>query len=156
MNSFTDFQLGLSPKRSYATIVVVRSNKRLHRHPGGSMSDEYENSGNDRTESARKRRQFLAGLGERSALKRFTGAAAVTVAVGAAMVAGSGSASAAGCTPNGSPVPMAQSQTYYCGGYWDHYDFVAQHGNCYDFDWWWDILACAGGPSMKGPITVCG
>ena len=97
--------------------------------------------------SAQKRRLMLQRLG---------GAAAVTAAVGSAMVVSSGVASAAGCTPEGSPVPMAQSQTYYCGGYWDHYEFQSQSGNCYTFDWWWDVLACAGGPMMKGPLTVCG
>lgn len=93
-----------------------------------------------------KRRQMLARLG---------GAAAVTAAIGATMVAGSGVASAAGCTPEGSPVPMAQSQKYDCGGYIDNYDFQSQSGNCYNFNWWWDVIACAGGPMMKGPLTVC-
>ena len=73
------------------------------------------------------------------------------------MVTGSGVANAAGCTPEGSPLPIPQSQTYYCGGYWDHYEFLYEDpdGHCYTFNWWWDILACAGGPSMKGQATAC-
>jgi hypothetical protein len=136
------------------------------------MPDGFENSGIGRTELAQKRREFLAELGtgsvvddnsgkgssarrQRPVLKRFASVAAVTVTVGAAMMTGSGVASAAGCNPNGNPAPTPHSQSYFCGGYWDNYNYEYVNGGCYFFDWWWNILACAGGPMHRGEAYSC-
>ncbi|MFD1051368.1 ABC transporter permease, partial [Kibdelosporangium lantanae] len=66
-------------------------------------------------------------------------------------------ASAAGCNPNGNPLPTPHGQSYWCGGYWDNYNFLYEDadGHCYFFDWWWNILACAGGPSHRGTAVAC-
>ena len=49
------------------------------------------------------------------------------------------------------------SQQYFCGGYWDTYNFLYEDpdGHCYFFDWWWNILTCAGGPSHQGTAVAC-
>jgi hypothetical protein len=137
------------------------------------VPEAFENSGGDRAEMAQKRRKFLAELGtgpvvdhntgkgsstgrrQRPTLTRFASMAAVTATVGAAMLTGSGVASAAGCTSNGNPLPIPKSQTYYCGAYWDNYNYEYVNGGCYFFDHWWNILACAGGPSWRGEVYAC-